>query len=154
MAKNTRNRISVKWIRDKAKSAYQKKDHCFVCGSESDLELHHTHSITLLLQRWIEKTGRDFSSDESTVENRDEFIEHHRKEIYQDVYTLCNPHHVLLHSVFGKAPGLHTTEKQRNWLEIQKSKKTGVVTIKSELMTFSSLYCGFEGFKTLYERKQ
>lgn len=122
MAKNTNKRIPVKWIRDRAKSAYEKKETCYICGTTQDLELHHTHSITLLLERWIEKTGRDFSTDESTLENRDEFIEHHHKEIYEDVYTLCNHHHVALHSVYGKAPGLHTTQKQSNWIETQKAK--------------------------------
>ena len=124
MAKNTNKRIPVKWIRDRAKSAYEKKSTCYICGTESDLELHHTHSITLLLERWIENTGRDFSSDESVLENRDEFIEHHHREIYDEVYTLCNRHHVALHSVYGKAPGLNTTEKQKHWIETQKSKAT------------------------------
>lgn len=124
MAKNTGNRIPVKWIRDRAKSAYDKKDRCYICNTGEDLELHHTHSITLLLERWIEKTGRDFSTDESTIENRDEFIQAHHKEIYDDVYTLCNRHHVALHSIYGKAPGLNTTQKQSNWIETQKAKVT------------------------------
>lgn len=124
MAKNTNKRIPVKWIRDRAKSAYEKQSSCHICGSETDLELHHTHSITLLLERWIEKTGRDFSTDDSVLANRDEFIEAHRPEIYDEVYTLCNHHHVALHSVYGKAPGLNTTQKQKNWIETQKAKAT------------------------------
>jgi hypothetical protein len=122
MAKNTGNRIPVKWIRDRAKSAYDKKDHCYICGTDQDLELHHTHSITLLLERWIEKTGRDFSTDEAVLANRDEFIENHRVEIYEAVYTLCNRHHVNLHSIYGKAPALHTATKQGHWVETQKAK--------------------------------
>ena len=122
MAKNTNKRIPVKWIRDRAKSAYDKKHHCYICNSEEDLELHHTHSVTLLLERWIEKTGRDFSSDEAVLANRDEFIHHHHKEIYDDVYTLCNPHHVALHGVYGKAPPLSTAVKQGSWIETQKAK--------------------------------
>lgn len=122
MAKNTGNRIPVKWIRDRAKSAYDKKNHCYICGTDADLELHHTHSVTLLLERWVRETGRDFSTDESTIANRDEFIEHHHREIYDEVYTLCNTHHVKLHSVYGKAPGLNTTKKQSDWIETQKAK--------------------------------
>ena len=124
MAKNTGKRISVKWIRDKAKSAYDKKNHCYICNTDQDLELHHTHSLTLLLERWIEKTGRDFSTDESTIENRDEFIQAHHKEIYDDVYTLCNRHHVVLHSIYGKAPPLSSAQKQGHWVELQKAKAT------------------------------
>ena len=125
MAKNTTKRIPVKWIRDRAKSAYQKQSSCFVCNAETDLELHHTHSITLLLERWIQSTGRDFSTDEAVLENRDEFINHHHHEIYNEVYTLCNRHHVALHSVYGKAPALNTASKQKTWLENQKLKNSG-----------------------------
>lgn len=124
MAKNTNKRIPVKWIRDRAKSAYEKQSSCYICGTEADLELHHTHSITLLLERWIEKTGRDFSTDESVLMNRDEFIEHHHREIYEAVYTLCNRHHVALHSVYGKAPPPGTETKQSSWIETQKAKAT------------------------------
>ena len=152
MAKNTNKRIPVKWIRDKAKGAYEKDNHCFVCGVETDLELHHLGSVTLLLEKWCKEKNIVLKTDEDVLEIRDEFIAHHHKELYKDVYTLCNPHHVLLHSVFGKAPALHSVDKQRNWLEIQKSKKTGIVTLKTELMTFSSLYSGFDGFSTLYKR--
>lgn len=124
MAKNTNKRIPVKWIRDRAKSAYDKKECCYICGTPEDLELHHTHSVTLLLERWIEKTGRDFSTDEAVLSNRDEFIEQHHKEIYEDVFTLCNRHHVALHGVYGKAPPLSTAVKQNHWIETQKAKAT------------------------------
>lgn len=124
MAKNTQNRIPVKWIRDRAKSAYNKDTHCYICGTTEDLELHHLESVTLLLDHWIKTTGRDFSSDESTILNRDEFIQHHHKEIYEDVFTLCNRHHVALHSVFGKTPVWRSGTRQRRWIEIQKTKIT------------------------------
>lgn len=124
MAKNTNNRIPIKWIRDRAKSAYDKKEFCYICGTDQDLELHHTHSLTLLLERWIANTGRDFSTDEAVLANRDEFIEHHHKEIYDDVFTLCNRHHVALHGVYGKAPSLSTAQKQGAWIETQKAKMT------------------------------
>lgn len=125
MAKNTNKRIPVKWIRDGAKSAYEKQDTCYICNSTEDLELHHTHSITLLLERWVEKTGHDISTDEAVLEIRDEFIKQHHREIYESVYTLCNHHHVKLHSVYGKAPPLATAIKQNDWIEKQKQKAYG-----------------------------
>lgn len=123
MAKNTgNNRIPVKWVRDKAKAAYDKKDTCYICGTGVDLELHHTHSITVLLENWAHKNGYNISTDEGILAVRDLFIEEHRKEIYDDVYTLCNKHHVKLHSVYGKKPELHTADKQTRWIEVQKAK--------------------------------
>lgn len=135
MAKNTNRRIPVKWIRDRAKSAYEKKDHCYICGGTSDLELHHTHSITLLLENWIKKTGTDWSTDELVLSQRDEFIENHHREIYECVYTLCNRHHVQLHGVYGKAPLLSTAPKQNLWIERQKAKYTGVAVAEPNVAT-------------------
>lgn len=118
MAKNTgNNRIPVKWVRDRAKSAYDKKDCCHICGTDQDLELHHTHSITILLENWAAKNKYDISTDEGILAVRDEFIEAHHREIYDEVYTLCNKHHVMLHSVYGKKPALATAQKQSNWIE-------------------------------------
>jgi hypothetical protein len=123
MAKNTDNkRIAVKHIRDKAKAAYEKKDCCYICGSTEDLELHHLHSITLLLNAWAHRKSYDISTDEGVLEIRDEFIAEHRTELYDLVYTLCNRDHVKLHGVYGKAPSPASVEKQSRWLEIQKSK--------------------------------
>lgn len=122
MAKNTNKRIPVKWIRDGAKSAYEKQETCYICGVAEDLELHHTHSITLLLEQWTEETGTDISTDEAVLEIRDEFIQQHNHEIYEAVYTLCNPHHVKLHSVYGKAPPLSSAKKQGDWIEKQREK--------------------------------
>ncbi len=127
MAKNTNKRIPVKWIRDKAKAAYQKQDCCYICGTDQDLELHHLHSITVLLDTWAARKGYDISTDEGILEVRDEFIAEHNVELYDMVYTLCNPHHVALHGVYGKAPSPTSTDKQRNWIELQKAKIEGRV---------------------------
>lgn len=124
MAKNTNKRIPVKWIRDGAKSAYEKQGHCWICGSDQDLELHHTHSITLLLERWVEAKGYDISTDEAVLQIREQFIAEHWDQIYRDVYTLCNRHHVMLHGVYGKAPALHTAKLQSSWIEKQREKVT------------------------------
>lgn len=135
MAKNTNNRIPVKWIRDKAKAAYQKQDTCYVCNKSEDLELHHLHSITVLLNRWSDHKGYDISTDDGILAVRDEFIAEHKVELYDMVYTLCNPHHVALHGVYGKAPAFGSEERQRNWIEKQKAKAEGK-EIKPSLSLF------------------
>lgn len=123
MAKNTgNNRIAIKWIRDKAKSAYEKANNCCICNTTEDLELHHTHSLTLLFEKWTKTKGYTITTDEDILAVREEFIEEHKREIYDAVYTLCNKHHVALHAVYGKAPALNTADKQSRWIEIQKSK--------------------------------
>ncbi|NDB57203.1 hypothetical protein EB001_01950 [bacterium] len=100
MAKNTGNkRIPVKHVRDKAKAAYDKKDHCYICGTGEDLELHHFHSITILLDVWAKVNKYDISTDEGILAVRDEFIAEHRTELYDLVRTLCNKHHVNLHKI-------------------------------------------------------
>ena len=88
MAKNTNNRIAVKWVRDKAKAAYVKQGSCYICGGTSDLELHHLHSITNLLYAWADSLGYDISTDEGILAVRDEFISEHYAELYELVYTL------------------------------------------------------------------
>ena len=123
MAKNTgNNRIPIKWVRDRAKAAYDKKEFCCICSTQADLELHHTHSLTVLLNNWANKSGYDISTDAGILSVRDQFIEVHHKEIYEDVYTLCNRHHVSLHGVYGKAPSLISASKQGKWIEEQKAK--------------------------------
>ncbi len=138
MAKNTgMKRIPVKWIRDRAKSAYEKQDHCYICGTSEDLELHHLSSITLLLEKWVAVKNYDISTDEGIIAVRDEFIADHRKEVYDDVYTLCNKHHVALHGVYGKSPALGTAMKQERWINIQKDKLSGnYVTEKRPELSF------------------
>jgi hypothetical protein len=139
MAKNTgNNRIPVKWVRDKAKAAYDKKDHCYICATQIDLELHHTHSITMLLENWARKNNYDISTDEGILAVRDEFIAAHHKEIYNDVYTLCNHDHVKLHGIYGKKPALSSADKQTRWIERQKDKVNGVESKESNLGLFSA----------------
>ena len=125
MAKNTNKRIPVKWVRDRAKAAYEKKTEGCICGSTADLELHHLHSVTILLDKWSEAKGYDISTDAGILAVRDEFIDTHRVELYDQVYTLCNRHHVALHSVYGKAPRPGSEPKQAHWIETQRAKHTG-----------------------------
>jgi len=142
MAKNTNNRIPVKWVRDKAKAAYEKKSECFVCDKTEDLELHHLHSVTILLETWAERKGYDISSDEGILAVRDEFIQEHHHELYEQVYTLCNKHHVALHSVYGKAPKPGSEAKQARWIGIQREKYlTGGSSIPQQ--SFGSFFSEF-----------
>ncbi len=122
MAKNTNKRIPVKWVRDRAKSAYEKQQSCYICGGQQDLELHHLHSITVLLERWAQAKGYDISTDEGILAVRDEFSAEHNSEIYEQVYTLCNRHHVQLHGVYGKTPQPGSEPKQARWIAIQHEK--------------------------------
>lgn len=143
MAKNTgNNRIPVKWVRDKAKAAYDKKDTCYICGTSLDLELHHTRSITVLLENWAYKNRYDISTDDGILAVRDQFIEEHHKEIYDDVFTLCNRHHVMLHGIYGKKPALYTADKQVIWIEKQKAKIAGgeIVVVKDIGHSFFSAF--------------
>ena len=141
MAKNTNKRIPVKWVRDRAKAAYEKKSECHICGSTADLELHHLHSVTILLDRWAEAKGYDISTDEGIVAVRDEFIDEHRVELYDQVYTLCNRHHVALHSVYGKAPCPGSEPKQAHWIESQRAKHSGETVIPKK--SFGSFFSEF-----------
>lgn len=148
MAKNTGNkRVPVKWVRDGAKSAYEKKDMCHICKSYEDLELHHTNSVTLLLEKWAKENSIDLSTDDAVLAVRDDFIAQHHDEIYLEVFTLCNKHHVALHRVFGKAPPLSTSQKQVRWIEKQVAKRLGIEPMKEDAPiakpkggTFSKFY--------------
>lgn len=125
MAANTNKRIAVKWIRDRAKSAYEKQDHCYICKSQAELELHHTHSITTLVNTWAARMNYDISTDDGILAVRDEFIDTHRSELYDQVYTLCNRHHIQLHGVYGKTPATGSETKQVRWIELQRDKIAG-----------------------------
>jgi hypothetical protein len=136
MAINTNKRIPVKWVRDKAKRAYEKQAHCYVCGTASNLELHHLHSVTYLLDTWAAAHGYDISTDSGILAVRDEFIQEHHAELYEQVYTLCNPHHVALHQVYGKSPAPSSVPKQARWIERQRDKHNGVAAEKKPGISF------------------
>lgn len=122
MAKNTRKRDPIKHVRDKAKSAYEKGTECAVCGVSEDLELHHFHSLTILFEKWAKSKGYPLETDEDVLAVRDEFIDAHKVELYDMVVTLCNQHHVKLHSVYGPKPAPTTAAKQARWIAKQADK--------------------------------
>ena len=144
MAANTgtNKRIPVKWVRDRAKAAYDKKEFCYICNATEELELHHTHSITLLLNAWATRKSYDISTDEGILAVRDEFISEHRVEIYDNVFTLCNKHHIKLHGIYSKAPSLASAPKQERWIELQKSKceNPGEPNKPTSLSNFGAFY--------------
>lgn len=154
MAKNTatNKRIPIKWIRDGAKSAYVKQTCCYICGSTEDLELHHTHGLTNLFEKWAREKNYKIDTDEDVLAIRQEFIDTHHKEIYVDVFTLCAKHHQALHRVYGKSPALHTASKQGLWIENQKRKLDGLepTTLDTESKSSATGDSKRSFFKHLY----
>ena len=50
-------RDKVKYIRDKAKSRYEKGNECRICGTNIKLDFHHFYTLVPLLEKWLsEKT--------------------------------------------------------------------------------------------------
>jgi hypothetical protein len=107
----------VKYVRDKAKARYNRGNKCFVCESSDNLDFHHFYSLTELLNVWLRKNRITVKTEEEILNVRDLFIETHTRELYDEAVTLCHSHHLQLHSVYGKNPGLGTAEKQKRWLE-------------------------------------
>ena len=112
----------VKYVRDKAKSKYRKSTECYICGSNKNLDFHHFYSLTELLERWIRKHNLKIKSAEEIMQLRDEFIEDHQKELFEDTITLCHTHHLKLHSIYGKKPKMITAKKQPRWAQKQRDK--------------------------------
>ena len=115
----------VKYIRDRAKSKYKKDNACFICGSSDSLDFHHYNSLTELLNAWLVKNKFTPSTADEIMKIRDEFIEQHTRELFEDAVTLCHVHHLKLHSIYGKNPHLSTAGKQLNWVGIQRGKNAG-----------------------------
>jgi hypothetical protein len=118
-------RDPVKYIRDKAKSLYQKGTECHICGATENLDFHHFYSLSPLLDKWLiekQKIRPEHYTDEYIIIWRDEFIEDNWSELYEDTVTLCHQHHLQLHSVYGRNPALVTASKQSRWVDIQRDK--------------------------------
>lgn len=131
MAANTNKRIPVKHFRDGAKARYPSKVACAICDTAEDLELHHYHGFTNLVEKWQRETGISLKTDEEVLAVRDRFIAEHEYELYTAVVCLCVVHHRNLHKIFGKSPLLSTAQKQERWVGIQREKSTnGIETTK------------------------
>ena len=115
-------RDCIKYVRDRAKSAYEKGEECFICGTTEELDFHHFYSLTPLLNKWLKETGLD---PEDVMEWRDQFIEEHYSELYDEAVTICHKHHLKLHSIYGKNPDLITAPKQKRWVQRRREKEYG-----------------------------
>ena len=118
-------RDPIKYIRDKAKSLYEKDTECYICGQSTALDFHHFYTLVPLLKKWLQEKQKmhpEHYVDEYIVIWRDEFIEDNWAELYEHTVTLCHPHHLQLHSIYGRNPSLATADKQKRWVEIQRTK--------------------------------
>ena len=118
-------RDPVKYIRDRAKSKYEKGSECEICGVQADLDFHHYYSLAPLLREWLKKKIKErpeHYTDEYIIIWRDEFIEDKWAELYEHTVTLCHKHHLELHRLYGRNPSLTTAKKQMRWVEIQRDK--------------------------------
>lgn len=118
-------RDKIKYIRDRAKSKYEKGNECYICRATTNLDFHHYYSLSPLLDKWLKSKQKERPShytDEYIVIWRDEFIEENMAELYEHTVTICHDHHLQLHSIYGRNPSLATAKKQENWVEIQRGK--------------------------------
>ncbi len=113
----------TKYIRDKAKSKYNIDTECYICGSQERIQFHHYNTITELVARWTRINKYDKLE---VLSWREQFIEEHKKELYEETVTLCEECHVgKLHNLYGRNPSLGTAAKQKRWVEKQKECLTG-----------------------------
>ena len=115
-------RYFTKYIRDAVKSGYAKGSECEICASKEELEFHHYHTMSVLVNAWQLKNKLSITTAEEAFEHRDAFIAEHQFEIYEDTVTLCKKHHLKLHSIYSKNPSLATAAKQRRWVHRQREK--------------------------------
>ena len=90
----TLKRDLVKYVRDKAKSKYNKGTECFICGVTENLDFHHYNGLTELLEIWLRKNKLVIKDESDILNLRERFIEEHKKELYEDAVTLCHEHHI------------------------------------------------------------
>ena len=116
-------RLPVKWVRDSIKSKYKEKEPCYICGSEENIELHHLYSVSELWNNWLKKNHITINTDEDVLANRNTFEQDNLDFLSNDnLFSLCKPHHLKLHSVYGKSYTNYMGGKVRNWIEKQKIK--------------------------------
>ena len=58
----------IKYIRDKAKSKYEKTDKCYICGSQTRLDFHHFYSLTELFEEYMTKHNLEITTEEQNLE--------------------------------------------------------------------------------------
>ena len=112
----------VKYVRDKAKSQYNKGSECHICGKTEELDFHHYYGLTELLETWLKKQNYTIENEQDILALRKSFIDDNWEKVYDYTVTLCHKHHLRLHSIYGKRPRLITAEKQKRWVEKQRQK--------------------------------
>jgi len=122
MSATTLLRDPIKYVRDRAKSRYDKGSQCEICEATTSLDFHHYYTMTPLFNKWCKSKGYSVKTVDDILKIRDEFILEEEDKVYNQTVTLCHDHHLKLHSVYGKDPALSTAEKQKNWVKIQKEK--------------------------------
>jgi len=115
-------RYAVKYVRDKAKSAYEKDDHCCICDTQEELQLHHYVGLADLWTMWCRKNKICIVTQDDIMEHRERFIAENHDQLYIDVVTLCKTHHAELHQLFGKAPAIGSGKAQAKWVEVKRKK--------------------------------
>lgn len=116
-------RIPIKYVRDRAKSRYEKDSECYVCGIGGSLDFHHLFTVDVLLDNWISKNKIIIKDAEDIIAVRDDFIAEHEYEMFDYARTLCKGCHKRLHVVYGQRPLLSTAPKQERWLNKQREKR-------------------------------
>lgn len=120
-------RLEVKYVRDRAKSRYERGDSCEMCGSTEKVQFHHYHTVDLLWNKWKKANGIIITDVDDILAVRDDFIADHEYELYSAVVTLCfECHNNKLHSVYGQKPLLSTAPKQARWVRKQ-AIKNGII---------------------------
>ena len=122
MSATTLLRDPIKYVRDRAKSRYDKGSQCEICEATTSLDFHHYYTMTPLFNKWCKLKGYTVKVVDDILKIRDEFILEEEDKVYNQTVTLCHEHHLKLHSVYGKDPALSTADKQKNWVKIQKEK--------------------------------
>ena len=112
----------VKYVRDKAKSKYNKASECHICGSTEELDFHHYYGLTELLETWLKTNNILIENEQDILEIREQFIDENREKVYIKTVTLCHQRHLRLHSIYGKRPRLIHAEKQERWVEKMRAK--------------------------------
>lgn len=133
MAANTKKRDIVKYVRDGIKQNYKKQECCAICSASNDLELHHYHSVKLVVDQFITANNLPQpETEDECVSIREEIYKERWYELVDDTVTLCQGHHKELHRIYGVAPLLNTADAQRNWVQKQHDKQSGSHTQTSQ----------------------
>lgn len=119
-------RLPVKHVRDGMKSKYKEREPCFICGTTENIELHHIYSVSELWNTWIRNNKITISCDDDVISNRKQFEIDNEQFLNNDnLYSLCKPHHMKLHQIYGKSYSNYMGERVKKWLHNQRDKHGG-----------------------------